>query len=341
MATYITPTYIMNFETDMRFVITNAWSRTLKKLWWPRLMLLETTGSAKQYIEWMLETARIGPLGPKGASMPFDPLVAVSQDLVHDHFGNGLELFRSDIEDDKVARAPKWANDTGSAQAYWPQRLLVKMMQEGKLATSLAFDGRPFFSVDHPVKPHDTAGATIANGGLYSNLHIGTPFTAENLARVTAYIETIRHPGDAPMGALPTITVFPSNFRLRANQTLNAEWYTDVFNSVEGAAATNTIKTAYEFEPPIIAAELSNEPEVWYVGIPADQDAFDGPFGYLEREAFSINTFSPLDQAALAAKNVFQWHNRGRNGSFYGLPYRFHRCEAAGVQPAYLADLTL
>ena len=338
MSTIITPEYIMNFERDMRFVMTNAWSRTLKKLWWQRLMLLETTGSASQYIEWMLETARIQPLGPKGASMPHDPLVAVSQELTHSHFGNGLQLFRPDIEDDKVARAPKWAADTGSAQAYWPQRLLVQAMQDGK--TNLAFDGLPFFG-EHFVNPYDTAGATIANRRKYSNLHIGTGFTAENLMRVTAYIESIQHPGGAPMGALPTLLVFPSNFRYRANQVLNAESYTDILNTAQAAAATNIIKTAYDFEPPVIASELNNEPTVWYIGVPADQDAFDGAFGYLEREAFSVNSYSPLDQASLANVNVFEWKNRGRNGSFYGLPYRFHRCEASGSQPSYLTGLTL
>lgn len=337
MSTAITPEYVMNFERDMRFVMTNSWARSLKKLWWTRLMLLETTGSAVQYIEWMLETARIQPLGPKGASMPHDPLVAVSQELTHDHFGNGLELFRSDIEDDKVPRAQKWANDTGSAQAYWPQRLLAQMMQAG--TTNKCFDGLSFFNVAHPVNPYDTAGATIANGGLYSNNHVGTDFNAANLMRVTAYIESIRHPGGAPMGALPTITVFPTNFRYRASQILNAESYTDVLNSA--AAASNVVKTAFDFEPPVFAAELNNEPTVWYIGVPADQDAFDGAFGYLEREPFSVNTYSPLDMASLANVNKFEWKNRGRNGSFYGLPYRFHRCVAAGSQATYLSGLTL
>lgn len=339
MSIVISPEYIMNFETDMRFVMTNSWSRTLKKLWWQRLMLLETTGSATQFIEWMLETARIQPLGPKGASMPNDPLVAVSQELTHNHFGNGLELFRSDIEDSKVARAPKWANDTGSAQAYWPQRLLAQLMQNG--TTNLAFDGLPFFSNAHPVNPYDAAGATLANFGLYSNNHIGCPFNVDSLMRVTAYIESIRHPGGAPMGALPTILVFPSNFRFRANQILNAESYTDVLNTAQAAAATNIVKTAYDFEPPIIASELNNEPTVWYVGVPADQDAFDGAFGYLERQPFEVNSYAPMDEARLADVNVFQWKNKGRNGGFYGLPYRFHRCVAAGSQPSYLSGLTL
>lgn len=333
MGTIITPTYVQNFETNLRFVMTNAWSRTLKKLWWPRIMLVQSTGSAKEYIEWMLETARIQGTGPKGASMNYDPLVAISHTLTHGHFGNGLELFRSDIEDDKVARAPKWANDTGSAQAYWPQRLLAELMLNGK--TNLAYDEKTFFATDHPINPYDVGQ------GTYSNLHPGTPFTAENLARVCAYIETIRHAGDAPIGSLPTLVLVPSNFRYRAQQTLNADMYTDVLNTLQGAAASNVFKTAYEFEPPIIASELSSEPTNWYVGIPADEDAFDGPFGYLEREAFSINTFSPLDQAALAVKQVFEWHNRGRNGAFYGHPYRWHKCESAGAQPAYLSGLSI
>jgi len=340
MATYITPTYIQNFETNLTFRMSDAWKRTLRKLWWPRLMLLQSTGSAQEYIEWMLETARIQRTGPKGASMNYDPLVAISHTLMHDHFGNGLQLFRSDIEDDKVARAPKWATDTGSAQAYWPQRLLVSMMQNGKLTTldgkvNTAYDGKAFFATDHPINPYDESQQP------YSNLHVGTPFTAENLARVVAYIETIRHPGDAPMGALPTITVFPSSFRYKATQVLNADMYTDILNTLQGAAASNTFKQSYEFEPPVIAPELSNEPTVWYVGVPADDDAFDAPFGYLEREPFSVNTFSPLDQAALADVQIFHWHNRGRNGGFYGHPYRFHRCEAAGSQPAYLSGLTI
>jgi len=203
----------------------------------------------------------------------------------------------------------------------------------------VAYDGKAFFSDDHPVNPYDAKGATIANGRLYSNKHVGLEFTASNLARVTAYIETIRHAGDAPMGALPVLTVFPSNYRFRANQVLNAEIYNDVLNA--GASASNTIKTAFEFEPPIFAAELNSEPDNWYIGIPADQDAFDAPFIYVEREAFTMNTYSPMDQAALSAQKVFRWESSGRNGGAYGHPYRFHKCIKSGSMPDYLASLSI
>lgn len=339
MSTAITPSYITDFQTELRFVVTNAWKRTIANLWYPRLMNVTAVGGAKQYIEWMLESARIQPTGPRGASMTYDPLVAISQQLRHDHFGNGLELYRSEIEDDQIARAPKWADDTGSAQAYWPQRGLVQMMQAGTSATlngrsNLAYDGKTFFATDHPMNPFDDSQAE------YSNSHIGTSFTAENLARVVAYMRTIRHSGDAPMGPQPILTVFPPNFQFRVGQILDAASFTDVLNG-SVAAASNTFKTSYQFEPPIIADELANEPTVWYCGIPAMADAFDSPFVYVEREPFSINTYAPIDQAALSRIQVFRWENRGRNGFAYGHPYRFHRCIAAGSQPAYLSGLVL
>jgi hypothetical protein len=329
MSTAITPTYIQNFETNLTYRMANAWARTLKRLWWMRLMNTQTTGGILEYIEWMLESARIMPAGPQGASVTYDPLVAISQTLEHDHFGNGLKLFRPDT-------------DTGGAQAYWPQRLLVNMIQNGKSATLLgkdnrAYDGKVFFATDHPINPYDASQST------YSNLHVGTTFTAQNLARVVAYIESIKHAGDAPNGAPPTIVVVPTNWRFRAQQALNAESYTDVITvtSTAAAAASNTFKAAYEFEPPIIAPELNSEPDVWYVGVPADEDAFDSSFIYVERQPFEVNSYSPMSQVELARINTFEWINKGRNGGAYGHPYRFHRCESSGSQASYLSDLDL
>lgn len=342
MSSIITPVYITNFETNLTYRMANAWARTLKRLWWMRVMNPLATGSILEYIEWMLETARIGPTGPKGASMSYDPLVAMSQALEHEHFGNGLQLFRADMEDDKIDRAGKWATDIGGAQAYWPQRLLVELIKGGKSATLLGkdnrcYDGGVFFRTDHPVNPFDESLPD------YSNLHIGTPFTAENLARVVAYIESIKHPGNAPQGAPPTIVLVPTNWRFRAQQTLNAESYTDVItvSATAAAAASNTFKTAYEFEPPIVSPEFNSEPGVWYVAVPADEDAFDASFIYVEREAFHVDSYQSMTQVELARMQTFEWHNRGRNGGAYGHPYRFHRCESAGSQPSYLSDLDL
>lgn len=339
-AFYITRQYVVDFETDLAYKVVDAWSRTMKRVWWPRIMLVEPPSASRtRILEWNQETARIHHLGPSGKDQVYDPLVTASHEIEYAHFGNGLKLDRSQISDDRIDRAAKWATETGSAIAYWPQRLAALLMRNGKVTTDpvtgktlQAFDGGAFFRKDHPVGGD--------SGFEYSNLHNGVDFTAENVARIVAYVESIQHGGAAPAGLMPTILITPTNFRWRGTQITSAEWFTDTLNG-STAAGINVFKTAYDFEPPVFAPELNVEPDVWYLGVPADQDAFDGALGYWEREPFSINTYQPASQYELQRTKEFVWDNYGRNGAFYGLPYRLHRCEASGSLDAYLSSIVL
>ena len=103
----ITPTFVMNFETNMRHLVSNAWARTLKKLWWPRIMNTYTSGGAFDYVQWFLESAKSQSTGPKGAQMICDPMFAVDHGFGHSHFGNVLVLFRCAIEDNQIDKASK------------------------------------------------------------------------------------------------------------------------------------------------------------------------------------------------------------------------------------------
>lgn len=331
--------HIVDFETDLAYKVVNGWSRTMKRIWWPRIMLVEPpSASRSKILEWNQETARIHHLGPKGKDMVFDPLITASQEILYDHFGNALKLDRSQMTDDRIARAPKWMTETGGASLYWPQRISALMMKHGKSTTNpvtgkpmLAFDGGAFFRKDHPLGD---------DGKTYSNFHSGLAFTAENVAKVVAYAETIQHGGEAPAGYAPTILIAPTNYRMRGTQITSAEWFTDVLNGA-AAAAQNAFKMAFDFEPPIFGAEFNSEPTVWYLAVPADQDAFDGALGYWEREAFSINTYQPAEQFTLAQMKEFIWENYGRNAGFFGLPYRLHRIEADGSVDDYIDAIEL
>lgn len=77
------------------------------------------------------------------------------------------------------------------------------------------------------------------------------------------------------------------------------------------------------------------------MAVPADQDAFDGALGYWEREPFSITSYQPASSYELSKVKEFIWENYGRNGAFYGLPYRLHRCEADGDLDDYLEAIEL
>ncbi len=335
-AIYISRQHVVDFETDLAYKVVNAWSRTLKRgLWWPRVMLVEpSTAAASKIQEWNQETARIHHLGPSGKDVVFDPLVTASQEIVYEHFGNALKVDRSQWSDDRIDRTAKWMTETGAACLYWPQRLAALMMIDGDTTTNPitgkawgSFDGKAFFAKDHPV------GGDSSD--TYSNLHNGVPFSDKNLARVVAYIETIKHGGGAPAGYAPTLIILPTNYRWKGTQVLTAEWFTDQINGAT-AAGQNVIKTAFDFEPPIFAPELNVDPGIWYVGVPADQDAFDGALGYWEREPFSITSYQGANNYELAKVKEFVWENYGRNSGFFGLPYRLHRCESGGSVDSYL-----
>lgn len=337
-AIYNARQHICDFETDLSYRVVNGWARTLQTIWWPRVMIVEPPSASRtRLLEWNQETARIHYLGPKGKDFVPDPLATAAQEITYDHYGNGLKLDRSQISDDKIDRAAKWATETGAASLYWPQRLASLLMINGKTTTNPitgqplpAYDGGAFFRKGHPVGG--------ASSKTYSNLHNGLSFTAENVARVVAYIETIEHGGAAPAGLMPTIIIAPTNFRLKGTQITQAEWFTDVLNGA-AASAQNAFKMALDFEPPIFAPELNAEPTVWYVSVPADQDAFEAGLGYWEREPFTVNTYQPASNWELAKVKEFVWENYGRNGAFYGEPRLLHRIEESGSIDSYLPEV--
>jgi phage major head subunit gpT-like protein len=317
----ITPTFMMTMQSNMNVRFSNAWSRILPQLWWDKVAIRDTASTLEEFYEWMLETAQIRPTGTSGDELDFEDIVAVSHRIKSENFGTALRLSRNSIEDNKYDRAAKWSADAGGASAYWPQRQIVSLIQQGK--TNKGYDGKTFFASDHPVNPYDAAS------GSYGNLFTGKPLTSTNLAAVVAEILKVRHPGDAPRYLKPSLLLVDPSNQLAAQTITNAEIITDALTlgTNRAATATNMIKRAYSFGQPVVVPEFSSEAGVWYVGCEADEDALNGAFVYQERKPFELDSFTGLTQADLNRLNVFEWHLRGRNTSAYGHPYLFYRVE--------------
>lgn len=315
----ITPTFLFDFQRNLNLKYANAWARVLNKLWYQRITLVQPSSSLEELYEWMLETAQIVSTNSKGSELTFEDLVAVSWRIKNENFGNALRLNRNEFEDNKYDRAAKWAADTGNAGAYWPQRQAVTLIQNGK--TKLCFDGKAFFATDHPVNPYDDSA------GTYSNLFTSKPLNAANLATVVAEIMKIKGPNDAPRYLEPSVLMVDPSNQLTANVLLGAEIFTDPTNVSGGAPATNIIKSGYGLGMPLVVPEFASEPGVWYLGVQANQDAFEGAIIYQERKPFELTSYTGLTQVDLDRTNDFEWHNRGRNTAAYGLPYMLFRCE--------------
>lgn len=315
----ITPSFTFDFQRNLNLKFSNAWARTLNKLWYQQITLVQPSSSLEELYEWMLETAQIVSTGSKGTELTFEDIVAVSWRIKNENAGHALKLNRTEFEDNRYDRAAKWAADAGSGGAYWPQRQATQLIMDG--TTKLCFDGKAFFSDEHPVNPFDDSA------GDYKNIFTGKPLNAANLAEVIAYITSIRGPNDAPRYLEPSLLMVDPSNRLTANVLLGAESFTDPTNTAEGAAATNMIKASYGLGVPLVVPEFSAEPGVWYIGVQANQDAFEGAIVYQERKAFELNSYTGMTQAELDRVNDFEWHNRGRNVAAYGLPYMLFRIE--------------
>lgn len=315
----ITPKFIFDFESNLTAKYSNAWKRVLANLWWDRLAFRQASSSRVELYEWMLETAQIYRTGSKGTELDFEDLVSVAYQIENENFGSALRLNRNDIEDNRYAKAPQWAANIGGATAYHPQRMITELILAGK--TKGSYDGVPFFSTEHPVNPFNDVA------GKYSNLFTGKELSAANLAWGVAEIAKVKGPNGAPRNLRPSILMVDPTNKLVANTITGAEIITDPTNASGGAPATNVIKQAYGFDQPIVADELIVEPGVWYLGVPADEDAFQGAFVYQERKPFEMTSYTGMTQSQLDILNEFEWHVRGRNVTAYAHPYLFYRFE--------------
>jgi phage major head subunit gpT-like protein len=74
-----------------------------------------------------------------------------------------IDVKRTDIEDDTIGQYGVLAESAGQAAVDLKNDLVFKALANGFLATSLCYDGQPFFDADHPVAPNeDGSGAAVS-----------------------------------------------------------------------------------------------------------------------------------------------------------------------------------
>lgn len=325
----VTPQILRRIEDNLRYIYVTTWGRREKGLFWKRIAKARSSGTKKELLQWMLETAQIMPAGNGGKST-FDDLVEVHWEVENEDFDTSLELSVDEIEDSEgIDRAGSWAKHVGNQGAYWPQKTVAQLLRDGK--TKKCYDGKPFFASDHPVNPYNETGPT------FSNLLTGLPFSAENLAKVYAYIEQIAAPDGDPRHLKPTIVAAGPVERMAVTQALTADIYADPVDSGTTAPASNIIKTAYGFTEPLIAPELNETASaggktrgVWYLFCELLEDDELGALIYQERKAFGINSYSAMTDAQLAALDAFLYKCKGRNVGTYGHPFLGFRIEPDG-----------
>jgi len=328
----VTPEFIVSFETKIDGLSTGNWQRVAANLKWDKIMKRRSGATKKELLTWLLETAKLYPEGPDGGNTRYDDIVAATHSLEHEHFGNGLQLTRDEIEDNQMANNPtvgaldyasKWAKDIGSARAYHPQQQLAALILAGKVTNG--YDGVPFFGTTHPLNPN-------GGGGTYSNLISAVPINAvagnppddvnslilaqRNLAKALAAVSGQRFLGGIPRFLKPMGIVHPTQLQYRVNQLTGGEVLSQTTNVMK--------KDALES---IWMPELDGEPDVYYIAVEDILSDELGAFAHSIRNEFQISMYGWMDQLVLGRMNEFEWLAKLRTTTIYGHPYLFYRCE--------------
>jgi hypothetical protein len=332
----ITPAFLYDLETNMKLVSAQEYQRLNDNLWWTQIAKTVTSGSKKERVSWLLDTARIQSTGKGGGNLEFEDVVSQTTEYEHENAAAGLKIKKEQLEDldgNGVEIASHWSRQIGAYAAYWPQKMLAKAI----LANPTAYDNKAFFAVDHPVNPFNPSAGTYANlftgasSGIYPGaLKIDTSVTVDvaiqNLAKIIAYVASLKMPnGEDPRFLVLDKLFIPPNLAARAQQITNAKFIAQAAGSAAGSADIEAVIRNFGMGQPIVCPELQSafggSDTDFYVGMREMTSNPLGAFVYSNREPFSVVYHGPMTDAQLARIREFQWMTEGRNTVMAGHPY--------------------
>lgn len=335
----LTPTFVMDLESRMRKITENEYLRLTASghMWWQTITRVIPSGSRREIITWILNTAQLQDQG-FGGNIAFDDMMILETEYVSKTAGKGLKLRRQQLEDldgNGVQLASEWSAQMGAQHGYWPQKQIATLLKNGE--TTLAYDKKNYFATDHPNNPLDTSAGTYSN--LMTSVDVSTAVTVDvalqNLATVYNNIASLKMPnGSDPRFLRPAGIIAPPKLMPRLVQLTNAKFIAQAASTGGGGADITGVIESMSFKAPIQADELIGfESDTTYFVV-AEQIAGSqlGAFAYVDREPFTIRYYTGRGggngvDAVLDRADELEWHSSGRNVAAPGHPFLLFKCK--------------
>lgn len=349
----LTPSFLFDFESNMRTITENEYARLASKVWWQSIMKTRPSQSRREMLAWLLSTAKIEDLGRSGGSMFFEDVLSTFTEFENRHAGAGLKLKRAQIEDldgNGLEVASKWSADIGAYAAYWPQKKLVEVMKNGHTASLVSsYDGLAFFAASHPFNPKDASKGTFNNlftgaasgsypGACPIDASVSLDVALNNLAKIVAYIKSIKMPnGEDPRFLSPTTLIVPPALQARAVQLTNAKFLAQAASSGGGSGDVESVIQSFGWKQPIVADEFAGyeSDTTFFVGCEELSSSQLGAMIYSDREPFKITYYTGRDGGGagmdfmLDRADELEWHQKGRNVVAPGHPFLLFKCKGS------------
>lgn len=240
-------------------------------------------------------------------------LVARGYTLSNLLFELTMAVPRTKIEDDQYGLYGRKVEMLGRQAKIWPDLQCFTALINGGAATSLCYDGLPFFSASHPIDP---SGATA---GVQSN-SLGLPLTGANFATALATGKAYLGRDNAPLGTFangkPLLVVGPT-LEKTARDLMAANYLSPA--TAWGAAAANAPSSnTYLGAADILITPWITSATAWYL---IDRSFGLNPIVWQLRQTPQIQTRTADSDEPVFTSDELQWGLRGRGVAGYTLPF--------------------
>jgi hypothetical protein len=324
-----TPEDVHRLEQAYRITYTMALGEAPT---WPAQMVagIPMTGTRETFW-WPEPTIEIHEREASGKDLTFMAIKWNKRTISAVPYGVGLKIDRYQEHDlqanARIDVAAAFGDQTGRKSAMFPARGAKYLLQHGGDASKVdVWSGKALFATNHTI--------SSASDYEFSNTFGGMPLTANNLAAGMAYLAQIEDGTGDYLGLERSVTlVTGTTKRARGEQLLNTEWYTDLFNAANAAAAQNVFyKGRWGFNAPITAPYFDFAPSKWWLLSTTWTTPEQAPLHMPELEPFSMTSFSGATQVELARQESLEYHYKGRVGFMGGRPERIMQFDAEGTQ---------
>lgn len=327
--TTFAPTDVHNIEQGYRITFEQEIAEAPT---WPAQLIagIPMKGTKETYW-WPEQTVEVQPREKSGGDITYMTLRWANRSITVQPYGVGLKIQRYQEHDLKAFAAidtgASFGEQCGRKAAMFVPRGIKYLIQFGGDVTKVdCWDGEALFSTNHKI----TSGSSYR----FSNTFTGMELTPINLAAAMAYVSQVEDGTGDYLGLERSITlVTGSTKRARQEQLLNTEWFTDLFNATNAAAAQNTFyKGKWGFNTPIASPYFDFAPKKWWLFSTTWKVPEQAPLHMPELEPFNLTSYSNLSHIELARLEELEYHFKGRIGFQGGMPHRVYQFDGDGAQ---------